>query len=103
MTMFEGAGRGSQAEQQVIERAAADPTFRAQLLENPRQALQQELGVSIPESTAIRVLEEQPGEVILVLPARQLQAGDELSNQDLEMAAGGTPNTYEYPTCSRFP
>jgi hypothetical protein len=97
--MSEGPSNRRQAEQQLIERAATDAAFRAQLLENPRQALQQEFGVPISENIAIRVLEEQPDEAILVLPAQHTQHGAELSDQELERVAGGTATSPAVGTC----
>ena len=74
-------------EDHVIERAGSDPEFRAQLVADPRAALASHLGVNLPDALSIRVQEERPGEVILVLPADHLT--DELSLQELESVAGG--------------
>ena len=71
----------------IIERAANDPRFRAQLIADPRQGLASHLGVRMPDQLSIRVDEEQPGEVVLVLPALSLP--DELTDQELEAVAAG--------------
>jgi hypothetical protein len=74
-----------EAEQRIRERAEADPAFRAELVANPRKALESELGVQIPEDVSVHVHEESLSEVHLVLPASQ----EDLSDADLEMVAGG--------------
>lgn len=81
--------------QQIIDRAGSDAAFRSKLTRDPRDAIQSEFGIAVPEGVTVRVLEEQPGEVILVLPGRAVQSGTSLSDEDLEKAAGGAlENTY---------
>jgi hypothetical protein len=76
-----------------------DPDFRARLIENPGQAVQEELGTTL--NASIRVVVEQPGEVVLVLPARPAESGTALTDEDLERAAGGTTvATVECSTCA---
>jgi hypothetical protein len=78
----------SQMEARVIERAIRDESFRRQLVEDPHTALQQVLGVSLPGSVKIEVLEETPGTMYLVLPPAE--AGSrELSEQEVASVAGG--------------
>jgi hypothetical protein len=77
------------AASQVIDRATRDPGFRRELLSNPATALEQELGVRIPETVEIRVVEETPSTLYLVLPPQRIAAGQELSDRDLEQIAGG--------------
>lgn len=55
-------------EERIIERAQGDPAFRADLLRDPRRAIQQELGTSLPDGLDIRVAEETPNRVYLVVP-----------------------------------
>jgi hypothetical protein len=74
-----------EAEQRIRERAEADPAFRAELLANPRKALEAELGVQIPQDVSVNVHEESMSEVHLVLPVSQ----EDLSDADLELVAGG--------------
>lgn len=88
------------AQQRIVDRAMNDPHFRARLLENPQQAIGEELGTSLSSGT-VRVIEEQPGEVVLVLPARPMESSTTLSDEDLERAAGGsTAWTVECGTCA---
>jgi hypothetical protein len=83
------AGGAGDAYQQIIDRAMRDSNFRTRLLENPQVAIAEELGTSISSTTTIRVIEEQPNEVVLVLPARSIDPGTMLSDEELEQAAGG--------------
>jgi hypothetical protein len=86
---------------QVIDRAARDPQFRQQLLRNPSDALEQELGVRIPAGMEIQVVEETPSTLYLVLPPQPTTPGQELSDRELEQVAGGawTEQTAECGTC----
>ena len=61
----------------VVGKAAKDADFRAQLLSDPKAAIGQELGVTIPASMSIEVHEEGGGTAHLVLPpASKLNAQD---------------------------
>jgi hypothetical protein len=78
-------------EQKLIEKAMKDETFRKQLLENPREIVEQETGMKLPASIAIHVLEEKANEVFLVLPAIKTETGEELTEAELSNVAGGIP------------
>jgi hypothetical protein len=82
-------GTGSEPYQRIINRAMSDPDFRTRLLENPQMAIEEDLGTPLSSSAPIRVIEEQPGEVILVLPALSTLPSTTLSDEDLEQVAGG--------------
>lgn len=90
MTTSSDSSAQSDAQRQIIDRAASDPEFRAELLANPKEAISRQLGIPLPANINVRVIEEQPGEVILVLPARAMQSGSTLSDADLEAVAGGS-------------
>lgn len=69
----------SDAERRLIERAQTDPDFRRQLLGNPNATAAAELGIDIPYTITLHVVEEGAiGEAPeaqfhywLVLPARE--------------------------------
>ncbi|CUB00671.1 NHLP leader peptide family RiPP precursor [Pannonibacter indicus] len=75
-------------ERALIEQAQSDEAFRKLLLQDPRAALKQLIGVDPIPGFKIRVLEEVPGEVVLVLPRAIAQ--DELPDEMLDYAAGGS-------------
>ena len=68
----------------IVGRAQADAEFRARLLSDPKAAIGQELGVTIPESMSVEVHEEGGATAHLVLPP-----SSRLSESDLQAVAGG--------------
>ena len=69
----------------IVDKAAEDADFRARLLDDPKGAIEEELGVAIPASMSIEVHEESVETAHLVLPP-----DSRLSEGDLQAAAGGT-------------
>jgi len=47
-----------QLEEKLIAKATKDETFRKNLLTSPRETLETELGINIPDAVNINVLEE---------------------------------------------
>ena len=77
-------------EQQLIEKAMKDPDFRKKLLENPKAVIQDVTGFELSPSVNLRILEEDPQTVFLVLPTIPAQPDEtELTANELEMIAGG--------------
>ena len=74
---------------QVVNRATRDSAFRQELLQNPKETVERELGVSIPAGIELRVVEETTSTLYLVLPPQPIAAGQELSDRELEQVAGG--------------
>ncbi len=68
----------------VVGKAAEDSDFRARLLSDPKGAIEQELGVTIPGSLSVEVHEESGAAAHLVLPP-----ASKLSESDLQAVAGG--------------
>lgn len=79
-------------EARLIEQASQNPSFRRQLLADPKAALSTFLGVALPPGMSITVLEEQPGQHYLVLPVAR-PAVDTLPLADLELALVGGGRT----------
>ena len=52
----------------VADKAATDANFRARLVSDPKGAIRQELGITIPETLTIEVHEESAETAHLVLP-----------------------------------
>ena len=68
----------------IVGKAAVDADFRARLLNDPKGAIGQELGVVLPASMAVKVHEEDGTTGHLVLPP-----ASRLSEGDLRSVAGG--------------
>ncbi|MEH0069492.1 NHLP leader peptide family RiPP precursor [Pannonibacter sp. Pt2-lr] len=75
-------------EKALIEKAMADSAFREELKANPHAAIKSLLGTDPIPGMKITVVEETPGEAILVLPRSIAQ--DELPDELLDFASGGT-------------
>ena len=68
----------------IMDKANGDAEFRAKLLSDPKAAIAQEFGVTIPTSMSITVHEENNATAHLVLPP-----GSKLNESDLRAVAGG--------------
>ena len=102
-TMTEAAGGGrAEMERRLIERSLQDDAFRQRLLEDPRTAMEQDLGVRLPEEVQVRAVEETADTIYLVLPSTSaVGEGGELSDRDLDRVAGGAPGpTSSGDTCN---
>ncbi len=73
----------------VLDRALADPGFRANLVANPHKSLSELYGVSIPENADVRVLEESDDSHFVVIPPDMSSISQELTDEQLEAVAGG--------------
>jgi hypothetical protein len=71
------------------DRLAADPAFRDQLLADPRGTVSELAGIDLPELVQVTVHEESLTSVHLVVPASTPASSGELSEEDLELVAGG--------------
>lgn len=89
--MGEAATGLKAVEQALIQRSLADESFRERLLTEPRVTIEQELGRKLPADLEIRVLEETPDTLYLVMPSAVTagQGSDELSDLELDAVAGG--------------
>ena len=59
---------GDEMLQQIVEKSSLDAEFRQQLVADPKAAISQELGITIPESMTIKVHESDMQTVHLALP-----------------------------------
>jgi hypothetical protein len=102
MTEASGGRRRAEVERRLVERSLQDDAFRQRLLEDPRAAMEQELGVRLPEEVQVRAVEETADTIYLVLPsASRVGEGEELSDRELGAVAGGAPaGTASGDTCS---
>jgi hypothetical protein len=87
--MSEGSGRAG-VERRIVQRSIEDEAFRQRLIEDPKGAVEQELGARLPEEVRVVAVKETADTIYLVLPsASPLGEGDELSDRELVSVAGG--------------
>ena len=88
--MSEGSGR-AEMERRLIEKSLEDESFRQRLIEDPKGAVEQELGTRLPEEVRVVSVEESAETIYLVLPSTPMagREGGALSDQELESVAGG--------------
>jgi Nitrile hydratase, alpha chain len=76
--------------QQIITKAMKDDAFRQRLLSNPRETLEREVGMIIPQGVTLQMHEDTPTTHHLVLPMKPaVGEAVELSDAQLEQAVGG--------------
>lgn len=87
----------------VLERSVTDHEFRQELLNHPRRAIQQALGVSVPANFRLKFIEKDKNvDALVVLPNFQPKNG-ELSDDDLEEVAGGGTGRTTDPDWGELP
>ena len=96
--MSEASGR-QEMERRLIEKSVEDEDFRKKLIEDPKGAVEQELGRRLPEGVRVVAVEETSDTIYLVLPSTSMKGreGGALSDPDLESVAGGVL-PYQYNT-----
>jgi Nitrile hydratase, alpha chain len=72
-------------EAKLVARAWADEGFRERLKADPRAAVSEETGITVPESITFGVREETPEKAYIVIPANRVAIADE----QLDAAGGG--------------
>jgi Nitrile hydratase, alpha chain len=96
--MSEASGR-TEMERSIVQRSLEDENFRQRLLDDPKAAVEEELGTRLPEGVQIRAVEETADTIYLVLPSSSPLGEGELSERDLEAIAGGGDTAWG-ATCS---
>ncbi len=76
---------GKELEAKIIAHAWKDPRYKERLLKNPHAAFK-EMGLDIPNSIQIKVVEDKPNMFTFVLPSQSSKM-QELSDAELEKIA----------------
>jgi hypothetical protein len=87
--MSEASGR-AEMERRLIEKSLQDEAFRQRLIEDPKGAVEEEMGTRLPEEVRVVTVEETADTIYLVLPSTPMAGteGVELSDQQLESVSG---------------
>ena len=72
----------------MYEFAANNADYRKAMLQDPKGLLAKQMQQDLPDNLTVKVVEETPDTFYLVAPY-VAEAGDELSDDDLEKVAGG--------------
>lgn len=97
--MSEAAGGREEMERRIVQRSLEDDAFRQKLLNDPKTAIEEELGGPLPEEVRVVAVEETADTVYLVLPsAAEVERGG-ISDEDLEAVAGGGMPPVSSGTC----
>jgi len=80
-----------QLETHLAARALRDPDFRERLLQDPKAAIEQEIGLRFPEGVEISVHEEKLNHLHVVLPIDLFTAENPFAVAAGDAAAGDRP------------
>ena len=87
---MEKSSQRKELEKKIIEKAMKDLNYRKDLIDHPKQIIEQEIGVQLPESLQLHVMEEDAQTFYIVLPYQQNNKSEmELTDTELESVAGG--------------
>lgn len=88
--MTEQALTREEVQERIIAKSWQDETFKQELLSNPKAVFSREVGQELPDTIELRVVEENPNTLYLVLPPKiDANLDGELSEAELEAVAGG--------------
>ena len=65
---------------ELVQKACSDDDFRARLLANPNGAIEEAMGVAVPQGFSVSVLEDTRNTFHLVLPPSERLTGEELAS-----------------------
>lgn len=77
--------------EKIIAKAQEDADYRRQLLADPNSALEEAFDIEVPKELSVVVHEDDAHTVHLVLPA-----SPELTDVQLQRAAGGSCTLFDY-------
>jgi len=76
-------------ESQIIAKAWKDEAYKQKLFSNPKAVIEQEFNIQLPAEIKVQVKEENPTSLYFVLPIPPEIPGQEISDEQLEVIAGG--------------
>lgn len=83
--------RRQKLESHLAARALEDPDFRGRLLRDPKQTIEEEIGLRFPAAIAVHVHEEKLTELHVVLPVDLLMSESLGQTVEEADAAGALP------------
>lgn len=72
----------------IIYKALKNPKFKKALEENPKKALEKEFGEKLSDDINVKIIQEKPNEIILILP--NISKDHSINDKNLQKIAGGT-------------
>ena len=84
----------------LVQRTYQDPAFKAEFMENPLEVIRNEAGIDfeIPEKSRFVVIDKSdPHALYITLPVNEDSL--ELTDEELELIAGGTDSTNSATIC----
>jgi hypothetical protein len=79
------ANSRNEIEQKIIEKAMKDEEFRNKLKQNPKSAVEETLGVKLPDDVNLNINMESANEIHITIP----HSSQELSQEELSGVSGG--------------
>ncbi len=76
-------------EAKIIAKAWKDEAYKQKLLANPKAVIEEESGINFSDSVKVQITEEDSTSLYLTLPTSPETEGVNLSEEELEMIAGG--------------
>ncbi|MBO3458665.1 NHLP leader peptide family RiPP precursor [Aetokthonos hydrillicola Thurmond2011] len=73
----------------IIAKAWKDEAYKQELLSNPKAVIEREFGVELPAELQVNIKVEDPNNLYFVLPTKPDFSNVELTDEQLEAAAGG--------------
>jgi hypothetical protein len=72
----------------IIAKAWKDPAFKKKLFADPKAALK-EMGIDIPKNVTVKIVEDTPKSLTVVLPMAPTQVNEMNDNELEKLAAAG--------------
>jgi hypothetical protein len=84
----------------IVTKAMKDEGFRQRLINDARTTIKKECGIDLPEGMTVKVHQNSPSVINVVLPQLELSTEGTLSEEQLEQVAGGLTLSKTTGTCA---